>query len=140
MRAGIPTPADAPSRTSERPNDGALTAGSPEFASRVAPLVDANELARLLSVSRDYVYEHADELGALRLSNGPRARLRFDPDVARAALACYSGKRSQADTANADGPSQPTSTPGKRPMANGRPKPGAILASRPRKVRRAAVS
>lgn len=41
-------------------------------------LVDAAELARRFSVSRDYVYEHADELGAVRLGNGLRARLRFD--------------------------------------------------------------
>jgi hypothetical protein len=41
-------------------------------------LVDAAELARRFSVSRDYVYEHADELGAVRLGNGSRARLRFN--------------------------------------------------------------
>jgi len=41
-------------------------------------LVDATEVARRFGVSRDYVYEHADKLGATRLGNGSRARLRFD--------------------------------------------------------------
>lgn len=43
------------------------------------PLVDAAAVARLLGVSRDTVYAHADELGAIRLGSGDRARLRFDP-------------------------------------------------------------
>jgi hypothetical protein len=42
-------------------------------------LVDAAEIARRFGVSRDFVYDHADELGALRLGVGPKARLRFDP-------------------------------------------------------------
>lgn len=42
-------------------------------------LIDAAEAARRLGVSRDYVYEHADALGAIRIGTGPRARLRFDP-------------------------------------------------------------
>ena len=39
--------------------------------------VDASELAQLLSVERDWVYAHANALGAIRLG-GPRGRLRFD--------------------------------------------------------------
>jgi hypothetical protein len=39
--------------------------------------VDATALARALSVEREWVYEHASELGAIRLG-GPRGRLRFD--------------------------------------------------------------
>lgn len=42
-------------------------------------LVDATAVASYLGVQREWVYEHADELGALRLGSGPRARLRFDP-------------------------------------------------------------
>jgi hypothetical protein len=45
------------------------------------PLVDARELARLLGVSRSAVYEHARDLGAIRIG-GARGRLRFDPAVA----------------------------------------------------------
>ena len=42
-------------------------------------LIDAAEAARRLGVSRRTVYEKAEELGAVRLGEGPRARLRFDP-------------------------------------------------------------
>jgi hypothetical protein len=49
-------------------------------------LVNARELAGLLGVSVDYVYEHAAELGALRLGSGRKARIRFDADTARQAL------------------------------------------------------
>jgi hypothetical protein len=41
-------------------------------------LVDAAAVARLLGVSRATVYAKADELGAIRIGNGKRARLRFD--------------------------------------------------------------
>lgn len=44
-----------------------------------AELVDAAEIARQFGVSRDFVYDHADDLGAVRLGNSPKARLRFDP-------------------------------------------------------------
>jgi hypothetical protein len=49
--------------------------------------IDAAEVARLLSVSRATVYTNANELGAVRLGSGPRARLRFDPRVVEAKLA-----------------------------------------------------
>ena len=49
--------------------------------------VDAATLARALSVERTWVYQRARELGALRLGDGPKARLRFDLERARAALA-----------------------------------------------------
>ncbi len=39
--------------------------------------VDAAEVASALGVERDWVYTHADELGAIRLG-GPTGRLRFD--------------------------------------------------------------
>lgn len=43
-----------------------------------AAWLDASEVSRLLGVSRDYAYAHADELGAVRL---PGALLRFDAAV-----------------------------------------------------------
>jgi len=49
-------------------------------------LIDARELAGQLGVSVDYVYEHATQLGAIRLGNGRRARIRFDLATARDAL------------------------------------------------------
>jgi hypothetical protein len=48
-------------------------------------LVDAAELARLLGVTRATVYEYAERLGAVRLGDGPRGRLRFDAERAVAA-------------------------------------------------------
>jgi hypothetical protein len=49
-------------------------------------LLDPKELARELNVSLDYVYEHAADLGAMRLGDGPKARLRFDLHAAQAAM------------------------------------------------------
>jgi len=50
-------------------------------------LVDARDLAEELGVSVDYIYAHSRELGAMRLGSGPKARIRFDLDRARQALA-----------------------------------------------------
>ena len=57
-------------------------------AAKLAPaqatgLVTARVLAQRLSVSVDFVYEHAEELGVIRLGNGPKARLRFDIERAQ---------------------------------------------------------
>jgi hypothetical protein len=97
------------------------------------PLIDANALAIDLGVSRDFVYEHAAELGALRLGTGPKARLRFDPITARAALACYGSERSQPTNINAGADSKPISTRRRRRLPNPSPQPGAILPVRPRR-------
>ena len=50
-------------------------------------LIDARELAEELGVARDWVYANAERLGGVRLGDGPRARLRFDVELARQALA-----------------------------------------------------
>jgi predicted DNA-binding transcriptional regulator AlpA len=50
-------------------------------------LIDAGELARRTGVSRTWIYQHARELGAIRLGGGPNARLRFDPSTIDFALA-----------------------------------------------------
>jgi hypothetical protein len=59
---------------------GLLTPAQPE------PLVDAAEIARLHGKTRSWVYEHAGELGAIRLGSGPRPRLRFSPGRVAASL------------------------------------------------------
>ena len=46
---------------------------------RAESLVDAAEVARLHGKTRSWVYEHAGELGAVRLGSGPRPRLAFSP-------------------------------------------------------------
>ena len=58
-----------------------------ETRTRRTRFVTASELARELSIDRDWVYAHAAELGAVRLGEGPRGRLRFDLDRAADALA-----------------------------------------------------
>ena len=99
----------------------------PQFAARArarGPLVDAATLADELAVSRAYVYEHASELGALRLGSGPKARLRFD--VARA-MACLGSGQSQSQNPSADGDSEPPPPRKRRPLATAGQKPGSIL-------------
>ena len=49
-------------------------------------LIDASAVAERFGVDRGWVYDHADELGAVRLGTGARPRLRFDPDVVLASL------------------------------------------------------
>jgi len=49
-------------------------------------LVDAVELARRFGIERSWVYSHAIELGAVKLGNGAKPRLRFDPAVAARVL------------------------------------------------------
>src|SRR5205823_3215213 len=59
----------------------------PELANSRPELVDAETLAGDLGVSRTFVYEHKELLGALPLGTGPKPRLRFDPAEARRRLA-----------------------------------------------------
>jgi hypothetical protein len=58
-------------------------------------LVDAQAVADRYGVERSWVYAHADELGAVRLGDGPRGRLRFDLEEAgRRLTACSAGRES----------------------------------------------
>jgi hypothetical protein len=98
----------------------------------MTPLVDATELARLLGVSRAFIYEHADALGAMRLGTGKKARLRFDPVATREALTCIGSRGAPAQTASNGGDSAQARarSGGRRPLH--RPLPGQILPLRPR--------
>ncbi|MBS1895501.1 MAG: hypothetical protein JST59_29730 [Actinobacteria bacterium] len=49
--------------------------------------VDAAALALELKVERDWVYANARKLGAIRLGDGPRGRLRFDREIVAERLA-----------------------------------------------------
>jgi hypothetical protein len=65
-----------------------------------APLVDARELAGMLGVSRNAVYEHARDLGGIRIGGARSGRLRFDPEVAiRAARAPLCPESPPSDSA-----------------------------------------
>ena len=46
--------------------------------SRAGRVLDAAAVAMMLGRDRQWVYDHADELGAFRYGDGPRARLGFD--------------------------------------------------------------
>lgn len=49
-------------------------------------LVSAAELAQMFGIERSWVYAHAIELGAVKLGEGKKPRLRFDPEVAARVL------------------------------------------------------
>ena len=95
-------------------------------------LVDAQALAAELGVARRWVYDHCDELGAIRLGGGPKAPLRFDLEAAKAAMRCSVSKRSQGTNASDGGTSAPARARRSRRLPNGLPKPGSVLAVRGR--------
>ncbi len=97
-------------------------------------LVSAAEVARELNVGRQWVYEHADELGAHRLGDGPRGRLRFDLETVRAASVCLRSKHSQGRDASAGAKSEDMPNRHGRRLPNRLPEPGSILVVRPRKT------
>lgn len=77
-------------------------------ASASGRLLDASQLARRLGTTRAWVYEHANELGAVTLGDGPRPRLRFDPETAAQAL-----KTRRRPTPAAPPPAADTTHPGR---------------------------
>lgn len=96
-------------------------------------LMSATEVARELNVGRQWVYEHARELGALRLGKGPRARLRFDLETVFAATVCLASKQSDGRNPSPRAKSVSKPEPSRRRLPNHLPEPGSILAVRPRK-------
>ena len=117
--------------------------GEPE-PSTPARLVSAQELATRLGVSRAWVYRNADALGAVRLPSSPeadrtrrpesqaRGRLRFDLEAAQAASVRVVLGRSQAENASNGGRVERGAAPRSRRSPIRSPKPGRLLASRPR--------
>ena len=47
-------------------------------ASSSSRVLDATEVAQLLGRERQWVYDHAGELGAFRYGDGPKARIGFE--------------------------------------------------------------
>ncbi len=72
-------------------------------------LLTVAEVAARLRVGPNWVYAHKHELGAIKLGDGPKARIRFDPSIVDARLATDHG-------GEPDGPPAPQlgATPGKR--------------------------
>lgn len=93
-------------------------------------LVDAATLAQILGVSRATVYAKAEELGAVRLGTGKRARLRFDPS------AIVAGNRGREDSLKRSSPRRRRSRrspqerePNLLPILGGRTSPRGPLRS-----------
>jgi hypothetical protein len=95
-------------------------------------LVDAAQVAVALGVSRQWVYEHAENLGGERLGDGVRPRWRFDLEVARRAGSRSASKRSQAQEASDRARSDARPSPRRRRLPDGLPQPGSVLPIRPR--------
>lgn len=56
------------------------------------PLLTARQVASRFNVDRGWVYAHADELGVVRLGDGPKPRLRFDPAIVAQRVAVAPGR------------------------------------------------
>lgn len=76
-------------------------------------MIDATEVARRFGVTADWARRNADRLGAVRLGDGPRARLRFDSAAVEAALTRRSGGGG-SDVPSISAPSGPE--PRRRPQ------------------------
>lgn len=79
-------------------------------------LMDAEQLAKHLGLTRAWIYEHAQDLGAIQVGNGPRPRLRFDPALAREAL--HARQRREEPTS---APTRPPGRPRRRPTTTSVP-------------------
>ncbi len=94
--------------------------------------VDAARVAEALGVTRQWVYEHAEELGGERLSESARSRWRFDLEAVLSARTCSSSKQSQAQDASAQAESERVQPKRGRRLPSHRPQPGSVLPIRPR--------
>lgn len=69
---------------------------APQSASQQLPkLLTAAQVSAWWGVHRGWVYEHASELGAIRISQGQRPRLRFDAEQVARCLARPPARRSR---------------------------------------------
>ncbi|MDP9416493.1 MAG: hypothetical protein M3P48_01320 [Actinomycetota bacterium] len=84
-------------------------------------LVDAAEVARRFGLRREWVYEHADRLGAVRLGDGPRPRLRFKVERVEQALAARASREPNRSSPSPDAPA-PTDLAARRRR---RPRPSS---------------
>jgi hypothetical protein len=85
-------------------------------ATGLPALLTAAEVAERFGVSAEWVRDHADELGVVRLGDGPRPRLRFDAETVAAALTSRAGR---AESGEAIEPAGAASRPTRRPRGAG---------------------
>jgi hypothetical protein len=91
-------------------------------------MLTVSQLAQYLHLNRAWVYEHAEELGAIRVGNGPKARLRFDLHTAKAALQAQQADRGPA-------PASPRSRKPTRPQPSPYNPDAPLLEIRRREIR-----
>jgi hypothetical protein len=89
-------------------------------------MVTVAQLAAYYKLNPAWVYEHANELGAIRIGNGPKARIRIDFQTAKAAIA-----QLKASTAPAPTDTNPR-RPRQRPETDLYSPDAPLLKSRPR--------
>jgi hypothetical protein len=63
--------------------------GAGAGARAASAYLTVSQVAARYRVSRSWVYAHQRELGAIRLGQGPRARLRFDAAVVAEAITAF---------------------------------------------------
>lgn len=85
--------------------DAIRAAGIIPHTATTAEWLDAKEVAQRLGFDRDWVYEHAEELGATRHGTGPRPRLRFPAGV----VDSRRGKQTSSEAGS--GPTKPRAKP-----------------------------
>jgi hypothetical protein len=73
---------------------------------RVGHHVDTTTVATMLGVSGDWVREHAAELGAVRVRDGPKGALLFDLRRVNAALEHRRLERPRSETKRRPGPAR----------------------------------
>jgi hypothetical protein len=87
---------------------------APTDTSPAPELWTARRVASHYGVGVSFVYQHADELGCIRLGGGSCARLRFDPETVQARWAQVGG------ALPADRPRRRRSKPRRRPATHAR--------------------
>jgi hypothetical protein len=79
------------------------------------------ELAAHLKLNPAWVYEHAEELGAIRTGTGPKARIRFNPHTATQALKQHQRQpEPPAATPTRRKPTRPAAYPTDTPLLQAR--------------------
>ena len=69
--------------------DASSGAAATASAAEAEACLTVSQVASRYRVSRSWVYAHQRELGAMRLGEGPRARLRFDAKVVADAVGAF---------------------------------------------------
>ncbi len=69
-----------------------LEHGGEEADNGSGRLLSPRELADRLGMSAQWIREHAEDLGGIRLGAGPKPRYHFDPELARERLAARSNR------------------------------------------------